>query len=942
MLKTVILLITAMLIITACDSSDKKEETAPICGDNTVNTADEMCDGSDLNGKTCETEGFNAGTLLCASNCKTFDLSQCGASETCGNEEIDGTDKCDGTNLGSATCESLGYYGGTLSCLSNCSGYDTTGCTANPELCGNKTLDTGEKCDGTELDGATCKSIGYDKGELKCNETCSGYNTENCENETNDENCTPNCSGKICGDDGCGGTCGTCKDNEICSDSGTCEEICNLDEITADKIVDINLETVTISGKITLNGQKMPDNSQEYYEDEERGYIKFKRKDTGDYILAEIGAKGEATYSLKLFKGEYEISFTANNNSYQNILPYYNITLNKATILDTSKTLDFNLETVTLSGKITLNGLTVPANTQEYYEEESRGYIKIIREDTGDYANYSIGDKGEATYSAIIFKGNYKINFSPNGEDYQNIFPAYNINLEKNLTIENNTAKNYNIETATLNGEIKLNGSTIPDNTLEYQEESDRAYIKIIRKDTGDYIYAQLGAKGAATYSQKIYKGDYDITFSPLGENYQNVLPPYSIKLEENAQITTGTTKNYNIETVTLNGEIKLNSTQMPDNTIENYENEERAYIKIARKDTGDYIYANLGAKGAATYNKEVYKGYYNITLLPKGEDYQNALPAYDTIIEKELNLTTTQTKNYNIETATLSGEIKLNNAQMPDNANNTRGYIKITRKENSDYITKEIGITGKAQYTAKLYKGSYQITFIPAGEEYQNILPLHTITLENPLEITSDQTKNYNLETAEISGKIKLNGSTMPDNTQEYNQEQTRGYIKLIRTETGDTATYSIQNSGAATYSTTVFKGSYNINIYPNNKEYQNVLPYIEANIYTGCYDFSAACDENADNITGKWIFKPTNAYWTETFYEFRQNGNELTGTYEGTQNYSGQIETGTVSGRNISFTFTTSAEVKVEGTILSGCMITGTMTAGNQSSPYIAEKIK
>ncbi|NUM25539.1 MAG: tail fiber domain-containing protein [Candidatus Buchananbacteria bacterium] len=35
--------------------------------------------------------------------------------------------------------------------------------------------------------------------------------------------CTPNCSGKECGDNGCGGTCGTCATDETCNISGICE-----------------------------------------------------------------------------------------------------------------------------------------------------------------------------------------------------------------------------------------------------------------------------------------------------------------------------------------------------------------------------------------------------------------------------------------------------------------------------------------------------------------------------------------------------------------------------------------------------------------------------------------------------------------------------------------------------------------------------------------------
>jgi general secretion pathway protein C len=36
------------------------------------------------------------------------------------------------------------------------------------------------------------------------------------------EACKPACENKTCGDDGCGGSCGTCKDEEVCKDDGTC------------------------------------------------------------------------------------------------------------------------------------------------------------------------------------------------------------------------------------------------------------------------------------------------------------------------------------------------------------------------------------------------------------------------------------------------------------------------------------------------------------------------------------------------------------------------------------------------------------------------------------------------------------------------------------------------------------------------------------------------
>ena len=43
--------------------------------------------------------------------------------------------------------------------------------------------------------------------------------------------CQPNCDNKDCGDDGCGGSCGSCKDNELCKNSkcstNTCQPNCD-------------------------------------------------------------------------------------------------------------------------------------------------------------------------------------------------------------------------------------------------------------------------------------------------------------------------------------------------------------------------------------------------------------------------------------------------------------------------------------------------------------------------------------------------------------------------------------------------------------------------------------------------------------------------------------------------------------------------------------------
>jgi len=50
--------------------------------------------------------------------------------------------------------------------------------TVNP-VCGNGVLETGEQCDGSNLNGQSCTGLGYTGGTLSCNSSCT-FNTSAC------------------------------------------------------------------------------------------------------------------------------------------------------------------------------------------------------------------------------------------------------------------------------------------------------------------------------------------------------------------------------------------------------------------------------------------------------------------------------------------------------------------------------------------------------------------------------------------------------------------------------------------------------------------------------------------------------------------------------------------------------------------------------------------
>lgn len=296
----------------ACSEEPRRSHSSsdPECGDGDRED-DEVCDGGDLDGATCESLGFGAGPLKCAPNCGEFDRSACGAPQTCGNGGKDGVELCDGADLAGTTCPALGYGEGTLACTANCADFDVSGCGA-PQTCGNGEKDGVEACDGKDLGGATCESVGKDSGALACSPDCLSYDTSGCA-------CTPVCGGLTRGPDPkCGVSCGECDGFSVC-EAGACVKACDLAPITADTALDLDLKTVTLSGTITLNGAEMPDDvvNSSY----PRGYLTLVDTTTKHVSYFSFGETGPVNYSLQVFASTYDVHVESNTSYEQSVLP---------------------------------------------------------------------------------------------------------------------------------------------------------------------------------------------------------------------------------------------------------------------------------------------------------------------------------------------------------------------------------------------------------------------------------------------------------------------------------------------------------------------------------------------------------------------------------------------------------------------------------------------
>ncbi|MBN2724670.1 MAG: SBBP repeat-containing protein [Deltaproteobacteria bacterium] len=196
------LLVTAIVINSLFLFQCKNDEINS-CGNSVIDVGEE-CDSEELNNNFCQTLGFYGGKLSCTDKCK-FDTSDCESFGFCGDTLIQPLyENCEGNNLQSESCNSLGYSGGTLSCGNDCR-YLVSGCTGG-ELCGDGSIQDPEQCDGENINNLSCEDFDdFTGGTLKCGSDCR-YDFSLCFKE-------------FCGD-------GTAQSSEQCDTGDLSEQTC--------------------------------------------------------------------------------------------------------------------------------------------------------------------------------------------------------------------------------------------------------------------------------------------------------------------------------------------------------------------------------------------------------------------------------------------------------------------------------------------------------------------------------------------------------------------------------------------------------------------------------------------------------------------------------------------------------------------------------------------
>ena len=190
-----------------------------------------------------------------AKECGEIDGCTCG---TCGDDETCGADNmcastiteecvaaCDAAECGEVDGCACGDCAEGFTCTDNACIDDTLDCEA---ICGDAECGEIEKCPCGECgEGLSCAADNTcecvpDCTDLECGDDGCGGDCGTCQyGDCTDgvcPECVPACDGKECGIDGCGGTCGACADGFACQ-AGACLEkgVCSVTEGDVQKVI---------------------------------------------------------------------------------------------------------------------------------------------------------------------------------------------------------------------------------------------------------------------------------------------------------------------------------------------------------------------------------------------------------------------------------------------------------------------------------------------------------------------------------------------------------------------------------------------------------------------------------------------------------------------------------------------------------------------------------
>ena len=654
------------------------------------------------------------------------------------------------------------------------------GCAEPASKCASGLAECNGECISDKTDPNNCGGCGTACADPlvcssgKCSDSCAGSQVacgracvELASDALNCGKCGVKCTnGATCVESKCvGGNQPECMDRIPFATSGS---------------YDLDAKVVQVSGRLTKNGAAVPDGAN-------RGNLVFEFKNGSARSMPSFKDTGDATYQGSVFSGTYDVYYQPSSYCQNgNALPCQRILIREGVALTVSGSLDFDVKTVQVSGKLTKNSTTVPDGT-------NRGYLVFENKQGSSRSMPSFKDTGETTYQGEIFAGTYDVRYQNSSYcSDKSALPCQSIIIRQGVPLTTSGALDFDVKTVQLSGRVTKNGATVPDG-------SNRGSLMFELKQGTTRSMPSFKDNGEATYQGELFVGTYDVIYS---KSYYcsvgGVLPCGNLRLRSGLAVTTSGALDFDLKTVSVSGKLTKNGAVVPNGV-------NRGSIAFEQADGNSISMQSFKDNGEATYQGELFAGSYDLVYIPSYYcSTAGPLPCQRLRVRKAVTLNTSGSLDVDAKTVQISGKFTKNSQTVPDGTN--RGSLTFGFKDGGAVTMPSFKDNGEATYQGEVFAGSYDVTYQPSYYcSTSTVLPCQSATLRTDLQLTVSGALDFDAKTVNVSGKLTRNGQPVPDSTN-------RGNLTFVEKSGSSRSMPSFKDTGDATYQGEVFAGSYSI----------------------------------------------------------------------------------------------------------------------------------
>jgi hypothetical protein len=672
------------------------------------------------------------------------------------------------------------------------------------------------------------------------------------------------------------------------------------------------VDVVRLRLEVSVNGRPLPDSNI----GESRGRVQARDRTTGSITVFDLGKSGPANMAGPIFAGRYDLTLSLEEEGViAGIEPPASTRLATDVELSADRSLAFDVETVRVSGAVTLNGAVMPDS------DESRGTLEFRTADGSDYYYVEVGATGEASFETVVFAGSYDVFFQSPTTAVGALPSAAKALVADELALDANHDVVFDLRTADVNVELTSDGAPLPPS-----DDAFRGQVSFRDLLTNTVYNFDIGAEGATSFSARLFRSDYYVAFTTGGE----IAAPFpafgATRLDRSLALSGGEELRYDVRPVSVSGAVTLNGGGLG----EDPNGQARGSVSFRDTSSGKVYDFDVGASGDALYAGTLFAGVYDVSFKSSYVPPDGLPPAGVVRLENDVAIREDRVGDYALEVVTVSGDVTSNGETLPTlpEPSETMVAFRDTLSGNVQKLT--VGASGPGAFSGPLFTGEYDATF-ENGERGYGELPVASTAVARRLAIDSDEAYTFDVRPLEIGGQVRVNGGAMPDSP----GATTRGAVVLRDKFTNASRVFDIGNSGTASFEALVFAGNYDAALETAQETLDGLPTSTTTLLARGCIDLGE-CNAGTDDLGGAWPFVFEIAGWGPLALELSDDGGALSGPF------STPAATGDFVGTRDEKSFTLTAELGTTGcvpltlhaTLFDACGVSGYATCGGISS--------